>query len=125
MQFMHRDLEPYLLVAAGGCAGAIARYVINGLVPSMPGILIINVAGCILLGFLLYESVYAGAFSPRTRVVFGAGFLGAFTTFSTFSIQTLQASLELAILNVAANLALGLIGVLIGRQAAIFLAGRA
>ena len=124
MQFMPKNLELYLLVALGGFAGASSRYVINGIIPSMPGILLINVTGCILLGFLLYESVYAGAFSPRTRAVFGAGFLGAFTTFSTFSIQTLQASPEVAILNVAANLTLGLIGVLIGRQAAIFLVGR-
>ena len=119
---MLKDAEPYLLVAVGGFTGASARYVLNSLVPSMPGILIINVSGCILLGFLLYESIYAGAFSPQTRAIFGAGFLGAFTTFSTFSLQTLQASPAIAILNMLANLSLGLIGVMIGRQIALFTA---
>ena len=122
---MPKDLEPYLLVAAGGFAGACARYVVNVIVPSLPGILIANVTGCVLLGFLLYEAIYAGAFSPRARLLFGAGFLGAYTTFSTFSLQTLRASPELALLNLAANLLLGLAGVLVGRQLAILTARRA
>ena len=117
-----RDTELYVLIAAGGFAGACARYLINGLVPSMPGILLINILGCIILGFLLYESLFTGMFSPTVRAVFGSGFIGAFTTFSTFSVQTLQASPEIAILNVLGNLFLGLAGVLIGRQAALLLA---
>ncbi|WP_424356788.1 fluoride efflux transporter CrcB [Methanocella sp. MCL-LM] len=117
-----RDTELYALVAAGGFAGASARYVVNAIVPSMPGILIINVLGCIVLGFLLYESLFTGMFSPTVRAVFGSGFIGAFTTFSTFSLQTLQASPEIAVLNVLGNLFLGLAGVLIGRQAAMLLA---
>jgi CrcB protein len=88
----------------------------------MPGILTINVAGCILLGFLLYEAQYSGTFSPAVRTFFGAGFIGAFTTFSTFSLETLQAAPEIAILNVLANVVLGLAGVMIGRQAALLLA---
>jgi len=102
--------------------GAGARYLVNSLVPSMPGILIINALGCVLLGFLLYESIYAGAFSPQIRAVFGAGFIGAFTTFSTFSLQTIQAAPAIAMLNVLANLLLGLIGVMIGRQLALVIA---
>lgn len=120
---MLKDLEPYLLVALGGFTGACARYVVNGLVPSMPGILIINMTGCVMLGFLLYESIYAGAFSPQTRAIFGAGFLGAYTTFSTLSLQTLLVSPEIAFLNVLANLSLGLAGVLIGREIALLTAG--
>lgn len=120
---MLKDLEPYLLVAVGGFLGAVARYAVNGAVPSMAGILLINVSGCMVLGFLLYESIYTGAFSPAARTVFGAGFLGAFTTFSTFSLQTLQAAPEIAALNAAANLGLGLLGVMIGRQVAL-LVGR-
>ncbi|HMK47259.1 MAG TPA: fluoride efflux transporter CrcB [Methanocella sp.] len=119
---MLKDTEPYLLVATGGFMGAGARYLVNSLVPSMPGILIINALGCVLLGFLLYESIYAGAFSPQIRAVFGAGFIGAFTTFSTFSLQTIQAAPAIAMLNVLANLLLGLIGVMIGRQLALVIA---
>lgn len=116
---MIEDTKPYLFVAIGGFAGACMRYLINLLVPSMPGILIINVSGCILLGFLLYESQYSGMFSPATRTFLGVGFIGAFTTFSTFSIETLQATPEIAIINVLANVVLGLTGVMIGRQAAL------
>ena len=122
---MIKDSEYYLLVSMGGFAGAIARYTINLIIPAMQGILVINVVGCVFLGFLLYGSIYAGAFSPRVRAAFGAGFLGAFTTFSTFSLQTLQASPEAAILNVLGNLILGLAGVMIGRQLAILVARRA
>jgi fluoride exporter len=109
----------YYLVAAGGFAGALARYVLNGVIPGMPGTLAINVAGCLFLGFIMYESAYSGAFSPRARIICGAGFLGAFTTFSTFELQTFQASPGIAIANILASLILGLAAVLVGRQLAI------
>jgi fluoride exporter len=117
------DLETYILIATGGFAGALSRYYINELVPSMPGILVINVAGCFLLGFLMYESIYVGAFSQQTRLVCGAGFIGAFTTFSTFSLQTFTTSPAMAFSNVVTNVLLGLVAVFLGRVAAIRLGG--
>lgn len=90
----------------------------------MPGILLINVIGCYLLGFLMYEAIYIGAFSPHTRLVYGVGFIGAFTTFSTFSLQTFEASPLLAISNVLASLVLGAIAVFLGRMTAIRISGR-
>jgi CrcB protein len=115
-------VEEYGLVAAGGFAGACARYVLNVFVPSMPGIFLINITGCFLLGFIMYGSSYRGVFSPRLRIVFGAGFIGSFTTFSTFSLQTFQASPGIAAANILGSLVLGLAAVLAGRQLAIRLA---
>jgi CrcB protein len=114
--------EDYYLVAVGGFAGAVARYVLNEAVPGMAGIFIINVFGCFLLGFIMYESVFSGAFSPRARIIGGAGFVGAFTTFSTFSLQSFQASPAIEIVNIMASLLLGLAAVMAGRQLAIRLA---
>jgi len=121
---VRHDIEPYLLIAAGGFAGACMRYAINEAVPGMYGILIINVAGCYLLGFLMYESIYIGAFSPHTRLVYGAGFIGAFTTFSTFSLQTFEASPAIAMANVFVSLALGFMGIFLGRLTAAVISGR-
>ena len=96
---------------------------VNEVIPGIPGILLINVAGCFLLGFLMYESIYAGKFSPHTRLACGIGFIGAFTTFSTFSYQTFHSSPEIAILNVILSLTLGLLAIFLGRMAAIKFAG--
>ena len=119
-----------LSVAVGGSLGAVARYLIN-ISPlatvfdkfPLPTFLI-NIIGSFLIGFLMIVFADKMVVNENVRMAVIVGFLGAFTTFSTLSIQTLQASPEVAILNVAANLTLGLIGVLIGRQAAIFVAGR-
>ena len=121
---MPNRIEPYLLIAVGGFAGACARYVVGEAVPGMYGILVINVLGCFLLGFLMYESIYIGAFSPQTRLVFGIGFIGAFTTFSTFSFQTFEAVPLIAMLNISASLVLGLLAVFLGRLTAIVALGR-
>jgi len=112
---MPHDYEPFPLIAAGGFAGACVRYILNEAVPGMPGILVINVLGCYLLGLLMYESIYIGAFSPRVRLACGVGFVGAFTTFSTFSLQTFKASPGMALANVLVSLALGFVGIYLGR----------
>ncbi len=121
---MRNNYEPYLLIAAGGFAGACMRYALNEVVPGMYGILVINVIGCYLLGFLMYESIYVGAFSPQTRLVYGAGFIGAFTTFSTFSLQTFEASPLIAMSNVLVSLVLGMAGIFLGRMTAAMISGR-
>jgi|AGTN01.3.fsa_nt_gi Integral membrane protein possibly involved in chromosome condensation len=122
MRIMSEVMEEYYLVAAGGIAGTCARYVLNVIIPAMPGILVINVAGCFLLGLVMYLSSYGGVFGPRTRITCGAGFIGSFTTFSTFSLQTFQASPGIAVANVVISVLLGLAAVMAGRQVAIKLA---
>ncbi|MDX6588542.1 MAG: fluoride exporter [Solirubrobacterales bacterium] len=76
----------FLLVGLAGFAGVVARYLIS--TPfhgtDLPWVTAaINVSGSFLLGVL----VSSHAFSPDVRTVAGVGFLGGFTTFSTFSVQ--------------------------------------
>lgn len=91
-------LEEYLLVAAGGALGAIARFwfaatmtVLTG--PAFPwGTLIINIVGSFTIGVLSnYARVGAIPHIPREVAVFTmVGICGGFTTFSSFSLQTLD-----------------------------------
>ena len=71
-----------VLVAAGGAAGALARYGLGILAPSIWTVAAINVAGSFLLGLLLGAS-----WSEPVRDGIGIGLLGGYTTFSTFSLQ--------------------------------------
>ncbi|WP_435360508.1 fluoride efflux transporter FluC [Haloarchaeobius sp. DFWS5] len=121
-----RTVETLALVALGGFAGANLRYVLDVALGTLPtglfGTLAANVAGCVLLGFVLYEEVYVGVFSRQLRVAVGTGFLSSFTTYSTFAVQTADAasdSLAVAVGNVGANYALGFLGVVLGRWVAL------
>jgi CrcB protein len=121
---MHPFL-PYLLVGVGGFIGANARYVVATLIGSSVatrfplGTFLINVSGSFLLGVL---GVIAGQkiapSSDALRLALGVGFLGAFTTFSTFEFET-HALLEdgswaIATANVIASVLLGLLAVRAG-----------
>lgn len=78
-----------LLVAVLGAAGALSRYAIGTSVgpTSFPWpTLAINVAGCFALGVVV--TVGAARWSPEVAAGVGAGFLGGFTTFSTFGVET-------------------------------------
>ena len=118
-------------IALAGAAGALARYGLSGLMhrflgAAFPwGTLTVNLTGCFLLGFLLELSRQSGWVSPDFRTIAGIGFLGAFTTFSTFGFETYR-SLEtgewlVAGLNVLANVAGGLLLVAAGSNLARFL----
>jgi CrcB protein len=116
-------LVPLALVAVGGFAGANLRYAVGVLAPGLPGTLVANGLGSFLLGVVLYEAIYAGVLSRRTRTVLATGFLSSFTTYSTFAVQTVQSEPALLLANVAANYALGFAGVLAGRALARRIAG--
>lgn len=76
-----------LWVGLAGAAGVLARYGIGTAVSSaaLPWATVaINVAGSLALGFLVAASEW---FSPELRAALGVGFLGGFTTFSTFSVD--------------------------------------
>jgi len=118
-----------LAIAGGGAAGAVARYWVSGRVyawlgTGFPwGTLAVNVAGSFLIGLLAILLVERLPYSAEWRSLLVVGFLGAFTTFSTFSLETLtlieQAdyakALANAVMSVVACLAATWLGVVAGR----------
>lgn len=89
------SLMPYLLVGLGGFIGANARFVVARVVGAMfetkfpLGTFVINISGSFLLGAL--GTVVAQKMMPNSesmRLALGVGFLGAYTTFSTFEFET-------------------------------------
>jgi fluoride exporter len=85
----------YLLVGIGGGLGAIARAGLGGLILHRSvdwrfplGTFIVNVLGCLIGGVLAGLIARYEYFSPQTRVFLFTGFLGGFTTFSAFSLET-------------------------------------
>lgn len=118
-----------LAIAGGGAAGAVARYWVSGRVyqwlgTGFPwGTLAVNVAGSFLIGLLAILLIERMPYSAEWRSLLIIGFLGAFTTFSTFSLETLalieQAdyakALANALLSVVACLAATWLGVVAGR----------
>ncbi|MGI9075867.1 MAG: fluoride efflux transporter CrcB [Gemmatimonadaceae bacterium] len=82
-------------IAVGGAAGSVSRYLLGTFVQQRTGAtfplgtLIINVTGSLLLGFLLRYTFATPAASPEMRALLTIGFCGGYTTFSTFSYETL------------------------------------
>ena len=85
-----------LAIAAGGAIGALLRYWVSTAVQSRTtsvfpyGTLTVNVIGSLLIGFLYIWLIERLAVGPAVRAFMLIGVLGAFTTFSTFSIETLN-----------------------------------
>jgi CrcB protein len=102
-------------VAFAGALGAVTRYVVDVLITdrsrtNMPvGTLFINVSGSLLLGILTGLALYHGLASTP-RVVLGTGFCGGFTTFSTFTWETIALAAagqrRTAAVNIIASVAL-------------------
>ena len=88
-------MNELMAIALGGALGAVARYLVGETVTTQVGsvfpwgIFVVNVVGCFLIGmlFVLLAEQHQGAGIWRSLLM--VGFLGAFTTFSTFSLQTL------------------------------------
>jgi CrcB protein len=118
-------LMPYLLVGLGGFIGANARFVVARVVGAMfetrfpLGTFVINISGSFLLGVLgtiVGQKVMPNA--EAMRLALGVGFLGAFTTFSTFEFETHalfdDGSWLTATTNMFASLFVGLLAVRAG-----------
>ena len=122
-----------LFIALGGAAGAVARYLVavqaQRLTPSVfpLGTLSVNVLGCLLIGLL--GTLFAGPVIVREeyRFLLLVGFLGGFTTFSTFGYETLALAADrewwLAAGNVLASNVLGLAAVWAGNRLAMLWQG--
>src|SRR5437016_13872515 len=84
----------YLLIALGGAAGSLLRYLVGGAVQRMSdsgfpvGTLFVNVSGCFIIGILVRQFMNM-QLSPELRALLIVGFCGGFTTFSTFSADTI------------------------------------
>ncbi|MBN2315608.1 MAG: fluoride efflux transporter CrcB [Sedimentisphaerales bacterium] len=108
----------FLFIAAGGAIGAIFRYSLSGwiqsVVPgSLPwGTLCVNTAGSLLMGIFWGLSELT-PISPAVRLFFAIGFLGSFTTFSTFSVETFgllrDRETVLGLMNIGLNNVLALV----------------
>src|SRR3954467_1628083 len=84
-----------LLVAAGGAVGSMARYQVGAWVLARTGTwafplgtFIVNVLGCVIAGVLLGVAEYRGFLTLELRLLLFTGFLGGFTTFSAFGVET-------------------------------------
>jgi CrcB protein len=123
-------LKILLFIASGGAVGAIMRYgaslgVYSLLGRGFPyGTLFVNVLGSLLMGFLSIVMLERFNVGPEWRAAILVGLLGSFTTFSTFSIETLnlleQGDFTRAILNMLLSVSVCLLavwfGIILGRQ---------
>jgi CrcB protein len=120
-------MQRLLLVGIGGFIGSVFRYLLSGFVQNLSisfplGTLVVNSLGCFIIGLLSYLAEEHGVFTTETRLLIFVGFLGGFTTFSTFSNETMNLFRSgenfWAILNVCAHVILGITLVWIGRVTA-------
>jgi fluoride exporter len=118
-----------LAVAVGGAVGCSLRYLATLGAAKVVGTgfplgtLLVNIVGCLLAGLLFGLAEERAAFPPIVRVLVMTGFLGGFTTFSAFSLETVNllrdGSLAIAVASFAANnlvgFAFALAGIYLGR----------
>lgn len=119
----------YLYIAIGGALGSVARYAVSGSVARATsevfpwGTLTVNVTGCFIIGLFAMLTAPDGriAVAPDFRQFFMVGVCGGYTTFSSFSLQTLvlvrDGDMARAAANVVVSVLLCLVGVWIGSAA--------
>lgn len=87
-------LKLYLAVGIGGMIGAVGRYSVSVMFDGSNGFpyatLTVNLIGCFLLSFLTNHSIIKRKLSPEIFTALGTGMIGAFTTFSTFAVETIE-----------------------------------
>lgn len=118
----------YLVISLGGILGANARYLLGTWIAerygtSFPyGTLVINVSGSFVIGLFLTMISERFVLHPNWRLFFAVGFLGAYTTFSTFSYESVvliqDGSWRLGLVNMLGSVVLGPIAVVMGMAVA-------
>ncbi|MDK2981305.1 MAG: fluoride exporter [Chloroflexota bacterium] len=117
-------MDEFLIISFGAVLGANMRYLLNGWVINKLGsayphsTFIINFTGSLLLGFFLSAAAKHPILNPRWNLFIGIGFLGAFTTFSTYVYESFtllyQGQWALGLLNIFNSTVLGIIAIAIG-----------
>jgi len=112
-------LQKYFFIAAGGSLGAIARYWVGSEVASRLGTkfpygtFVINISACVIIGFSLTYLGKRAELNPAWRYLIPTGFVGAYSTFSTYEWETLSSvrtgAFSLAALYAIGSLLLGLL----------------
>lgn len=120
-------MQKYLFIAIGGALGSVARFWVGTTVAGRMGArfpfgtLVINITACFVIGLSLELLNRHASLSPSWRFLIPIGFVGAYSTFSTFEWEAFtlgQSSFWIAILYVAVSLVAGLVAVVVGIAAA-------
>ena len=119
-----RSYLPFLAVSLGGILGANARYLVGVYVAERLGMafpygtFLINVSGSLAIGFFLTLAAERFSIDPVWRLFFATGFLGAYTTFSSYTFEAAQlirdGAYGLALLYLFGSVLAGMIGVFAG-----------
>jgi fluoride exporter len=120
-------MNKYVLVGLGGCLGSILRfwagaYISNRMGTRFPyGTFIINITGSFLIGLVMTLLAERTHWSPGFRYLIPIGFIGGYTTFSTFELETFQSfrdgEIIIAFLNVLLSVVVGFVAVWLGAVA--------
>ena len=123
----------WILIAGGGALGAVLRFALQGLVQPAKGSLfpwgtwIVNVSGCVMIGFLMALFTGPYAIRPEYRIGIISGILGGYTTFSSFSWEGTQLIEQrqwgLALLYIGSSVMVGLLATFAGIRLSQWLFG--
>lgn len=117
-------MQKYLLIGVGGALGSIARYWLGSTVAGRMGVrfpygtLVVNLTACLVIGFTLTWLGEHMEMDPAWRFLIPVGFIGAYSTFSTYEWETLQTlrsgAFAMAVLYAGGSLVLGLTATWLG-----------